>query len=87
VHRAFIMAEETLHIDLADLASPAPVEERLTVAVGTTLAEMERQAIFATLDHCHGHKGRAAEMLGISTKTLYNRLTAYQANGASVASL
>jgi len=81
------MAEETLHIDLADLASPAPVEERLTVAVGTTLAEMERQAIFATLDHCHGHKGRAAEMLGISTKTLYNRLTAYQANGASVASL
>jgi len=83
VHRAFIMAEETLHIDLADLASPAPEGELLSLAVGTTLVEMERQAIFATLDHCHGHKGRAAEMLGISTKTLYNRLTAYQTTGCA----
>jgi DNA-binding NtrC family response regulator len=55
--------------------------------VGTSLAEMERQAIFATLDHCRGNKRRAAEMLGVSLKTLYNRLTAYQAEGARLASM
>jgi DNA-binding NtrC family response regulator len=43
---------------------------------------MERQAIFATLDHCAGNKRRAAEILGVSLKTLYNRLAAYQ-GGAS----
>jgi DNA-binding NtrC family response regulator len=57
------------------------------MAVGTSLAEMERQASFATLDHCRGNKRRAAEMLGVSLKTLYNRLTAYQADGARLASL
>jgi DNA-binding NtrC family response regulator len=48
---------------------------------------MERQAIFATLDHCRGNKRRAAEMLGVSLKTLYNRLTAYQSDGARLSSM
>jgi DNA-binding NtrC family response regulator len=87
VHRAFIMAEEFVELDLAGLACPAVEGECLRMPVGTSLAEMERQAIFATLDHCRGNKRRAAEMLGVSLKTLYNRLTAYQADGARVASL
>src|SRR5574338_560361 len=85
VHRAFIMAEEFVELDLAGLACPAVEGECLRVPVGTSLAEMERQAIFATLDHCRGNKRRAAEMLGVSLKTLYNRLTAYQAEGARLA--
>ena len=40
---------------------------------------MERQAIYATLDLCEGNKRRCAEMLGVSLKTLYNRLSEYQA--------
>jgi len=87
VHRAFIMAEEFVELDLAGLACPAVEGECLRVPVGTSLAEMERQAIFATLDHCRGNKRRAAEMLGVSLKTLYNRLTAYQAEGARIASM
>jgi DNA-binding NtrC family response regulator len=43
---------------------------------------MERQAIYATLDHCKGNKRRCAEILGVSLKTLYNRLSAYQSAGA-----
>ena len=39
---------------------------------------MEKQAIYATLDHCKGNKRRCAEILGVSLKTLYNRLAAYQ---------
>jgi len=38
---------------------------------------MERKTIFATLDHCSGNKRRAAEVLGVSLKTLYNRLNEY----------
>jgi DNA-binding NtrC family response regulator len=87
VHRAFIMAEEYVELDLAGLACPAVEGECLRMPVGTSLAEMERQAIFATLDHCRGNKRRAAEMLGVSLKTLYNRLTAYQADGARLASM
>ncbi|HET8875709.1 MAG TPA: sigma-54 dependent transcriptional regulator [Casimicrobiaceae bacterium] len=87
VHRAFIMAEDIVELDLSGLACPAVEGECLRVPVGTSLAEMERQAIFATLDHCRGNKRRAAEMLGVSLKTLYNRLTAYQAEGARLASM
>ena len=83
VHRAFIMAEEFVELDLSGLACPAVEGECLRMPVGTSLAEMERQAIFATLDHCRGNKRRAAEMLGVSLKTLYNRLTAYQADGGA----
>ncbi len=45
--------------------------------VGTSIAEAERRLIFATLELCGGHKERAAEMLGVSSKTLYNRLREY----------
>lgn len=52
--------------------------ELLQIAVGTPLAEVERQLILATLRRCEGNKSRTAELLGISLKTLYNRLNAYQ---------
>jgi DNA-binding NtrC family response regulator len=82
VHRAFIMADEDVELDLAGLACPPIEGECLRVPIGTPLAEMERQAIFATLDHCAGNKRRAAEILGVSLKTLYNRLAAYQSGEA-----
>jgi DNA-binding NtrC family response regulator len=78
VQRAFIMAEEVLELDFAGLASAEPVGDCLRLPVGTPLAVIERQAIYATLDLCDGNKRRCAEMLGVSLKTLYNRLTEYQ---------
>jgi DNA-binding NtrC family response regulator len=87
VQRAFIMADNEVDLDLSGLACPAVEGECLRVPIGTPLAEMERQAIFATLDHCGGNKRRAAEILGVSLKTLYNRLAAYQAGESRVASL
>jgi two-component system response regulator AtoC len=47
------------------------------VAVGTPLADVERQVILATLEHYGHHKERTAAALGISLKTLYNRLKEY----------
>ena len=44
------------------------------LAPGTTVDEAERQLIAVTLEHTGGNKTRAAEMLGISLKTLHNKL-------------
>lgn len=52
----------------------------MTIRVGTTLEEVNRRVMEATLLECGNVKRKAAEMLGISLKTLYNRLAVYQAD-------
>jgi DNA-binding NtrC family response regulator len=47
--------------------------------LGSSLDDLEREFIRRTLEFTSGNKGRAAELLGISLKTLYNRLERYQA--------
>lgn len=47
---------------------------------GTTVAEMERQLIFETLTHCGQNRTRAADLLGISVRTLRNKLKEYGAS-------
>jgi two-component system response regulator HydG len=47
------------------------------MAIGATLDEIERTFILATLKHFEGDKRRAADVLGCSLKTLYNKLHAY----------
>lgn len=53
----------------------------LRIPVGTNLADVERWMIYATLRKCGGNKTRAAALLGVSLKTLYNRLNAYRVQG------
>ena len=48
--------------------------------VGDSLEKSERQLILKTLDQCGGDKKKAAQLLGISLKTLYNRLHIYAAS-------
>lgn len=62
-------------------AEAAAAGDSIEVPIGTTLEEASRELILATLRHAGGVRKRAAEMLGISLKTLYNRLVAYRANG------
>jgi two-component system response regulator AtoC len=50
----------------------------IVVQVGSQLAEVERLLILATYESCGRHKERTAALLGISMKTLYNRLKEYQ---------
>jgi DNA-binding NtrC family response regulator len=81
VHRAFIMSDpESSKIDLPkSFASPFAGANEATnqIAAGQTIESVERELIRATLEQVDGNKTLAAEMLGISTKTLYNRLHAY----------
>ena len=54
----------------------------LQLRVGTTVDEAERLLILRTLDHTGQNKTRAAEILGISLKTMHNKLKEYEANRA-----
>jgi len=51
------------------------------IPVGSSLADAERELILATLESCQGNKSSTAKVLGISLKTLYNRLNNYSAEG------
>ncbi|QYY27929.1 sigma-54 dependent transcriptional regulator [Cupriavidus pinatubonensis] len=85
VQRAYIMADDDLitevQVPLQAAAAQAPAAAMVSVPVGMSLADADRQLIFATLEQCAGVKKHAAEILGISLKTLYNRLEDYAARG------
>ena len=85
VGRAYIMARDHVISDpLTDFRISAPLEETpssLTVSVGMTFEEMERRLLFKTLQFFNDDKTRTAKTLGISVKTIYNRLARYQQAG------
>ncbi len=56
-------------------------EDTITFPVGTPLEVIERQMIMRTLDKTGNNKTKAAELLGVSLKTLHNKLNAYRAQG------
>jgi two-component system response regulator HydG len=85
IERAFILGDVVL--DLAPMipgaardASPLSDRERLNIRVGSRIYDMERSLIEATLDYFKGNKRRAADALGCSLKTLYNKLNGYSQN-------
>ena len=78
--RAYLGHDTDLRAELLE-ARTAQELSVLQVPVGTNLADVERWMIFATLQKCGGNKTRAAALLGVSLKTLYNRLNAYRAQG------
>jgi len=83
IRSAFILADDEIGIDALppEVAGATPrstgAGSMLRVRVGSSLADVERRLILATLDHFDGNKTRAAEALGIAKKTLYNRLHEY----------
>ncbi len=69
--------------------APYPIDQRerhraedtITLPVGTPLEEVERQMLMRTLQKTKGNKTRAAELLGISLKTLHNKVNLYRERG------
>ncbi len=82
VHRAFIMADDAIgpeEIPLGAMTNePTPSGPVIHVAVGSSIADAEKALIMATLEQYEGNKKETADVLGISLKTLYNRLNAYK---------
>jgi len=79
-----LLAAETIGIN--DLPSGIPSSmpasgQYVRIGVGTPLEEVERRHILSTLAHFEGDKNETADALGISLKTLYNKLNKYGAGG------
>jgi DNA-binding NtrC family response regulator len=64
-------------------SSSSSDEVTISVTIGSAMADVERDVILATLRHYNHHKERVAAVLGISLKTLYNRLKEYAAQDAA----
>jgi DNA-binding NtrC family response regulator len=82
IERAFILGDQTLELapliqNAARSGEAGSDRERLDIRVGSRIYDMERSLIEATLDYFQGNKRRAADALGCSLKTLYNKLNGY----------
>jgi len=82
IERMVISAPGGRPLDLADLPAPlragADPKERVGIAPGMTVKEVERALIAATLAHVGHDKPRAAAMLGIGLRTLYRKIEEYR---------
>src|SRR5579883_2033350 len=93
LHRAVLLARgEEIGPEAIMLTSPRPSADAVTIAaagarttlVGRTVADVERDLILETLQHCLGNRTHAANILGISIRTLRNKLQQYREEGVSV---
>lgn len=82
MHRAVLLScEDEIQVgDLGLITSDSDVakEDPKEVMVGKTVAEVERELIMGTLDHCLGNRTHASHILGISIRTLRNKLKEYE---------
>jgi len=77
---------------VAQSAAPAPEDpqqahtsnEIIPLLFGTTVDQIERELVLHTLVRCHGNRTRAARMLGLSIRTLRNKIRLYAADGIDV---
>ena len=84
IERAVVLCQgsviETRHLSPEILEAFPKTDDRLSdgIPVGMTVAEMEKRLIFKTLESTNDNRTRAAEILGISIRTLRNKLNEYK---------
>jgi DNA-binding NtrC family response regulator len=85
IERATILADsefiEPKHLPPTLIARGEESLPTMTISPGTTVDEAERRLIVLTLEHTRNNKTRAAEILGISLKTLHNKLNRMKDEG------
>lgn len=95
VHRAILLAQgeeidgDAIMLNLGDSAAAPDTADPAEsggggAMVGKTVAEVERDLIIETLHHCLGNRTHAANILGISIRTLRNKLKQYSQDGVAV---
>ena len=91
MHRAVLLSSgDEIGADAIILTDPSAVKEEKAAAapeVGQTVAGMERKLIIDTLKHTMGNRTTAANILGISIRTLRNKLKQYQDEGFDIPAL
>jgi DNA-binding NtrC family response regulator len=97
MHRAVLLADgEEINTDAimltggtmqetgSAISGGADIDVDITSMVGRTVADVERELIIDTLQHCLGNRTHAANILGISIRTLRNKLKIYGDKGFAV---
>jgi len=100
MHRAVLLASgDEINVDAIRLPDGSAIQPAITNMTGTTantgdqndprlvgrtVADVERDLIINTLDHCFGNRTHAANILGISIRTLRNKLKQYTSDGVNV---
>ena len=81
VERSFVLCDDLVKLDLH---SALPLSgndddggECVRFPIGMKMSDAERELLLATLRYCGGNKRRTADVLGVSLKTVYNKLVAY----------
>jgi len=64
-------------------ASLAP-SDVVPLLIGSTVGEIERELVLQTLARCDGNRTRAARVLGLSVRTMRNKIRQYSAQGINV---
>jgi len=87
IERAVLIAEgscvTTEHLLLDTPAGNSPCADHLEFNAGYTVRQMEKKLIFKTLKEVNDNRTQAAELLGISIRTLRNKLHEYKAETSS----
>jgi len=95
MHRAVLLAvgdeigAEAIHLTAGESGSGQTAgggDDAAQALVGRTVAEVERELIIDTLQHCLGNRTHAANILGISIRTLRNKLKQYGSEGFNIPS-
>ena len=75
--------ESTIHVPEVPASSLTP-NEIVPFLIGATVGEVERELVLQTLARCDGNRTRAARVLGVSVRTLRNKIRLYTADGIDV---
>ncbi|MCL2469009.1 MAG: sigma-54 dependent transcriptional regulator [Alphaproteobacteria bacterium] len=78
------LAAQAAMSSAGELAPPLTVPDGSSSLVGRTVADVERDLIIDTLQHCLGNRTHAANILGISIRTLRNKLKQYSESGVLI---
>ncbi len=81
------MTQDTAHHTMGTLPTggPAIAPRRVVrLLIGATVEEIERELVLQTLARCDGNRTHAARVLGVSVRTLRNKIRQYSADGAEV---
>jgi two-component system, response regulator FlrC len=90
MHRAVLLGRgDEITVEAVQLQHARPIDTTeggaaRTPLVGRTVADVERDLILETLQHCLGNRTHAANILGISIRTLRNKLQQYRQEGVAV---
>jgi DNA-binding NtrC family response regulator len=83
------MSQESVVFNSADSAPAVPASaltphQIVPLLIGSTVGEIERELVLQTLARCEGNRTRAARVLGMSIRTLRNKIRLYSADGIDV---